>query len=116
MFAVDDGRDDIGRQRRKPQQAREVADGEPLLAGYRRHGQIGILHQTLLKVVRASDDPKQTWIGFCPILGVVHDQLHLAADALESRLHLEFQNIVGGRLAEAGPVIGNSIDCAWSRS
>ena len=61
----------------------------------------GSLHQTLLKVVRASDDPKQTWIGFCPILGVLHDQLHLAADALESRLHLQFQNIVGGRLAEA---------------
>jgi hypothetical protein len=31
----------------------------------------------------------------CPILGVVHNQLHLAADALESRLHLEFQNIAG---------------------
>ena len=38
VFAVDDGGDDIGCQRRKPQQAREVADGKPLLAGYRRNG------------------------------------------------------------------------------
>ena len=45
--------------------------------------------------MRASNDPKQTWIGFCPILGVVHDQLHLAPDALESRLHLEFKKIAG---------------------
>lgn len=45
--------------------------------------------------MRASNDPKQTWIGSRPILGVVYDQLHLAADALESRFHLEFQNIAG---------------------
>jgi hypothetical protein len=38
MFAIDNGPDDIGCQRRKPQQAREIADGKPLLAGYRRHG------------------------------------------------------------------------------
>jgi hypothetical protein len=43
--------------------------------------------------VRASNDPKQTWIGSRTILGVVYDQLHLAADELESRFHLEFQNI-----------------------
>jgi C4-dicarboxylate-specific signal transduction histidine kinase len=48
VFAVDDGRDDIGCQRRKPQQAREVADGKPLLARYRRHCYIGVLYQTLL--------------------------------------------------------------------
>ncbi len=55
------------------------------MAGYAWHSQIGVLYQTLLKVVRASNDPKQTWIGSCPIFGVVHNQLHLAADALESR-------------------------------
>ena len=114
MFAVDDGRDDIGCQRRKPQQAREVADGKPLLARYRRHGQIGILHQTLLKVVRASNDPKQTGIGCRSVLGVVHDQLHLAADALKSRLHLEFQNIAGlVRRSRVGQDV--SIDRAWSK-
>lgn len=95
MSAVDDGSDDIRRQRGKPQQARQVADGEPFLARYRRHGQIGIFDQTLLKVVRASNDPKQTWIGCCPVIGVVHDQLHLAADALQSRLHLESEHIAG---------------------
>ena len=45
--------------------------------------------------MRASNDPKQTWIGSRPILCVVHDHFHFAADALESRLHLEFQNIAG---------------------
>jgi hypothetical protein len=41
-----------------------------------------------LKVMRPRNDPKQTWIGFRSVVGVVHDQLHLAADALESRLYL----------------------------
>ena len=36
VFAVDDGRDDIGCQRRKPQQAREVADRQVFLVCYRR--------------------------------------------------------------------------------
>jgi hypothetical protein len=35
------------------------------LAGNCRHGQIGILYQTFSKVVRASNNPKQTWVGFC---------------------------------------------------
>jgi hypothetical protein len=45
--------------------------------------------------VSPSYDSKQTWIGLCPIFGVVYDQLHLAADALESCSHLEFQKIAG---------------------
>jgi hypothetical protein len=53
------------------------------------------LDQTLLKVVRASDDPKQAGVGCCPVIGVVHDQLHLATDALESRFDFEFENIAG---------------------
>jgi len=48
----------------------------------------GILNQTFLKIVRASNDPNQSWIGRRPVIGVVYDQLHLAADALESRFHL----------------------------
>jgi hypothetical protein len=46
---------------------------------------LGILR--VLEVMRPSDDPKQTWIGCSSQVGVVHDQLHLAADALESRLY-----------------------------
>jgi 5'-3' exonuclease len=53
------------------------------------------LDQALLKVVRASNDPKQTWIGVCPILGVVYHQLHLAADAPNPRLDVEFENVSG---------------------
>ena len=34
----------------------------------------------------AGDEPKQAGIGFGPMFGVVHDQLHLAADALQARL------------------------------
>ena len=42
VHAIDDGRDDIGRQRRKPQEARQVTDGELLLTGNGWHGQIGV--------------------------------------------------------------------------
>ena len=42
VLAIDDGRDDIGRQRRKPQEARQVTDGELLLTGNGWHGQIGV--------------------------------------------------------------------------
>jgi hypothetical protein len=68
-----------------------------------------------LKVVRASNDPKQTWIGSRPILGVVYDQLHLAPDALESRFHLEFQNIAGV-VVGAGSAKNGFNDPAWIRS
>ena len=53
------------------------------------------VYQTFLKFVRASNDPKQNWIGSRTILGVVYDQLHLTADALESRFHLQCQNTSG---------------------
>ena len=71
--------------------------------------------ETLLKVMRASDDPKQTRIGSRLILGVVHDQLYLAADALKSCFHLEFQKIAGvARRGRVGQRCSN--DRAWSRS
>jgi hypothetical protein len=63
ILAIDDGSDDIGRQRRKSQKARQVADGKSLVAGYSRHSQIGVLHQPSLKVMRSSNDAEQSWIG-----------------------------------------------------
>jgi hypothetical protein len=44
--------------------------------------------------MRTRDDPKQAWVGLS-VAGVVNDQLHLAADTRESRLHLKFHDVVG---------------------
>jgi len=45
--------------------------------------------------MRARNDPKQARITSSAIFGVVHDQFHLAADALESRFDFKFQNVAG---------------------
>ena len=47
--------------------------------------------------MRPSNDPQKAGIGDRTILCVVYDQFHLAADALQSRLDLEFQNVAGAR-------------------
>jgi hypothetical protein len=49
----------------------------------------------LQEIVRARIDSEQPGIGHRSVVGVMHDQLHLAADAREPCLHLEFQSIAG---------------------
>jgi hypothetical protein len=66
----------------------QVADGKSLLTGNGRYGEIGILHQSLLKIMGTRNDPEQTGIGSPSVIGVVHDQLHFADDLPKSRLHL----------------------------
>jgi hypothetical protein len=44
VLAVDNGRDDVGRQPGKAQKAIDIVCGYSFLAGDRMHGQIGVLH------------------------------------------------------------------------
>jgi hypothetical protein len=57
VFAVDDCRDDVGRQRGKTQEAIDIVCGDSFLAGDNVHGEIGVLHQTFLDFVSPSDNP-----------------------------------------------------------
>src|SRR4029079_19484990 len=50
LFAVNNRSDDIGRQRRKAQEARDVAGRHVLLAGNSMQSQPGFLHQTPVEV------------------------------------------------------------------
>ena len=56
IFAANNCSDDIGRQRSKAQEARDVAWRYVLPAGNSMQGQLTILRQALLDVVSSSDD------------------------------------------------------------
>lgn len=51
MLALDDGRDEIRRERRKPQKARKVTDRGPLPASNGRHGQLGVRDQAFVEIM-----------------------------------------------------------------
>jgi len=82
IFAVNNRSDDIGRQRRKAQEARDVAGRNVLLPGNSMQSQHTFLQQALLNVVGSSDDSQQCGIGLCLIIGVLDEHLHFTADAL----------------------------------
>jgi hypothetical protein len=51
------------------------------------HGELAILDQTRLDVVRASQDSEQAGIGWCLIIGILDQHSHFAADALQAHRH-----------------------------
>ena len=51
-----------------------------LLASDIMHGQLGVLDQTCLDVVRASQDSEQAGIGWCLVIGILDQHSHFATD------------------------------------
>jgi hypothetical protein len=58
------------------------------------HGQLGVLDQTRLDVVRARNDSEQAGIGWCLIIGILDQHSHFATDALQADLHRQPQEII----------------------
>ena len=58
------------------------------------HGQLGVLDQTRLDVVRASQDSEQAGIGWCLVIGILDQHSHFATDALQARGHRQSQEII----------------------
>jgi hypothetical protein len=57
------------------------------LVGDVMHRQVGILYQTFLDVMSASDDPEQAGIGYRLIIGILDKDSHLATDAFQTCRH-----------------------------
>ncbi len=63
VATIDNCGGDIGCQPGQPQESIDVGGGHTLLARDVVYGQLGILNQASLDIVRASDNPEQPRIG-----------------------------------------------------
>jgi hypothetical protein len=66
-----------------------------LLAGYRVQGKVGALNQTRMDIMRASDDPEQARIGRHPVVAVLYQHSHFAADSLQPCFHCQCEDVLG---------------------
>jgi hypothetical protein len=82
------------RQPGKTQEGIEVGCRHLLFASDIVHGQLGVLDQTRLDVVRASQDSEQAGIGWCLVIGIFDQHSHFATDALQAHGHRQSQEII----------------------
>ena len=59
------------------------------------HGQLGVLAQASLDVVRAGNDSEQAGISRRLVVGILDQHTHFAAGALQTCRHCQRQPIIG---------------------
>src|SRR5437763_15736877 len=87
LATVDNGRCDVRRQPGKTQEGINVGGAHTLVARDVVYGQVGILTQPPLDIVRASDNSEQARIGRGLVIRALDPHSHFAADPFEACWH-----------------------------